>query len=372
MMGAKELTLFLGGDVMTGRGVDQILPHSCLPTIHEPVVSSALEYVVLAEQANGRIPRRVDYAYVWGAAREELHRERPDVRIINLETSVTTSENAYPKEINYRMHPGNVPVLAAAEIDCCVLANNHVLDWGREGLRETLDSLDRAGIRTAGAGWDLAAAQAPAVLDVGNGCRVLVFAFGTTDSGVPAEWAAAAGRPGVHLLQDFSGAAVECIARLVGATKRPGDLAVASVHWGGNWGFDIPPSHRRFAHGLIDQASVDVVHGHSSHHPRAIEVYRGRPIVYGCGDFLSDYEGIRGYEEFRPELVLMYFATIDCFSGRLVRLKLTPLQIRNFRLQHPSSGDRAWLRDTLDREYRRLGGYIAPGDDGWMLGWERS
>jgi poly-gamma-glutamate capsule biosynthesis protein CapA/YwtB (metallophosphatase superfamily) len=363
----EQLTLFLCGDVMTGRGVDQILSHSCSPWLHEPFVNSALQYVALAEQANGPIPRTVDYAYVWGAAREALDRERPDARIINLETSITTSDDADPKGINYRMHPLNVSILAAARIDCCVLANNHVLDWGRAGLVETLETLAQAGIPVVGAGRNLHAAQAPAVLEAGNGNRVLVFAFGATDSGIPTDWAADVERPGVHLLPDFSRETVGRIARLVLTMKCPGDVAVASVHWGSNWGYEIPPAHRRFAHALIDRAGIDVVHGHSSHHPKAIEVYRDRPILYGCGDFLDDYEGIGGYEEFRDDLVLMYFATVERSTGHLVRLKLTPLQIRNFRLQHPSAPDRAWLRDTLGRECRRFGSRIALRDDTWII-----
>src|SRR5262245_35993372 len=155
--------LFLCGDVMTGRGVDQILPRSCPPRLYEPFVSSAIDYVTLAERAHGPIPRPVDHAYVWGDALAICDEERPDARIINLETAVTTSEDAAPKGINYRMHPGNVPLLSAAGIDCCTLANNHVLDWGEAGLLETLDVLERAGIRTAGAGRDEATAQAPAI-----------------------------------------------------------------------------------------------------------------------------------------------------------------------------------------------------------------
>ncbi len=365
----EQITLFLCGDVMTGRGVDQILAHPCPPSLHEPFAYSALQYVALAEQANGQIPRSVDDAYIWGEAREVLDRERPDARIINLETSITTCDEADPKGINYRMHPANVPVLAAARIDCCVLANNHVLDWGSAGLMETLESLAQAGIRVAGAGRDLRAAQAPAVLEVGSGNRVLVFAFGVTDSGIPPDWAADTTRAGVHLLPDFSGRTVEGIARLVLAMKHPGDVAVASAHWGDNWGFGIPPAHRRLAHLLIDRAGIDLVHGHSSHHPKAIEIYRGRPILYGCGDFLNDYEGVRDYDEFRDDLVLMYFLTVDLSTHHLVRLKLAPLQIRNFRLQHPSASDCAWLRDTLDRECHRFGCRIAVGDDAWVVQW---
>lgn len=369
MSSRGRLTLSLCGDVMTGRGIDQVLPHPSPPDLYEAFMTSALDYVALAERANGPIPRPVDYAYVWGAALDVLERTRPDARIINLETAVTTSEAALPKGINYRMHPDNAPVLTVAGIDCCVLANNHVLDWGEAGLLETLDTLERAGIAVAGAGRDLRAARAPAVLDVERKGRVLVFGVGATDSGIPWSWAADPTRPGIHLLPDFSDEAVEGIAGMVSGWKRPGDIAVASIHWGGNWGYEIPAEHRRFAHALIDRARIDAVHGHSSHHPKAIEVYRDRPILYGCGDFLNDYEGIAGYAEFRIDLVLMYFPTFDLGTGRLLRLEMTPLRIRNFRLNRASPPDRAWLRDTLDRECGRFGHHVTLVDDVLALEW---
>src|SRR5215831_10032116 len=147
----SRVTLFLSGDVMTGRGIDQVLPHPSNARLHERYADSALEYVALAENANGRIPGPVDFAYVWGDALEQLQRFAPDVRIINLETSITTSEIYEHKEIHYRMHPANSPCLAAASVDCCVLANNHVLDCGSPGLIETLHTLHAAGLKTTGA-----------------------------------------------------------------------------------------------------------------------------------------------------------------------------------------------------------------------------
>ena len=164
---------------MTGRGIDQILPHPAPPVLFESYMRSALGYVELAERSSGPIPRPVDDAYIWGDALPELARIRPDLRIINLETAVTLSGDAEPgKGIHYRMHPANVGCLSAAAIDCCVLANNHVLDWGYSGLSETVDTLRRAGIATAGAGCDAAAAAAPAVLLAPGKGRVLVFACG--------------------------------------------------------------------------------------------------------------------------------------------------------------------------------------------------
>lgn len=363
----RGVTLFLCGDVMTGRGIDQVLPNSCPPHLFEPFARSALDYVDLAEREHGPIPRPVDFAYVWGEALPMLAQRRPDARIINLETSITTSERAADKGINYRMHPGNVAVLNAAAIDCCVVANNHVLDWGEAGLLETLDTLTRAGIRTAGAGRERRSAEAPARIELADGGRILVFGFAVDDSGVPSSWAAERARPGVNRLPALDAATVDHVAATVHAAKRPNDLVLASIHWGSNWGYEIPIEHRRFAHALVDEAGVDLVHGHSSHHAKAIEVYRERLILHGCGDFLNDYEGIRGYERFRSEITSMYFPTLAPDDGRLIRLELTPLVIRNFRLNRPSAEELAWIRATLDRECRRFDRRIVAREDSLLL-----
>jgi poly-gamma-glutamate synthesis protein (capsule biosynthesis protein) len=369
--GSPEVTLFLCGDVMTGRGIDQILPHPGEPRLYEPFVRSALRYLALAEMATGPIRRPVDFAYVWGDALAELDRVRPDARIINLETAVTAAEDAWRgKGIHYRMHPANAPCIAAAKIDCCVLANNHVLDWGYRGLAETLDVLHGARIRTTGAGRDEAEAAAPAAIDVPAKGRVLVFAFGMESSGVERKWAAAADRAGVSFLKDLSPESVERIAARVGAARRDGDVVVASIHWGGNWGYDVSPREREFAHRLIESAGVDLVHGHSSHHPRGIEVHRDRLILYGCGDFLNDYEGIGGYESFRPDLALMYFPTLDAATGRLARLVMTPTRIRHFRVNRGREDDARWLEGMLNREGGKLGTRVERQPDGTLeLAW---
>lgn len=362
-----SLSLFLCGDVMTARGIDQVLPHPGDPTLHEGYAASAGDYVRLAEKAHGPIPRPVDFDYVWGDALAEWRRAAPDVRLVNLETAVTTRDDwQRGKGIHYRMHPANVACLRAAGIDCCGLANNHVLDWGVDGLRETLDVLQRAGFATCGAGRDLAAAAAPALLVRPGVGRVLVFSYGATSSGIPASWAAAAGRPGVNLLPDLSRATLQGIAAQVVASKQPGDLVVASIHWGGNWGYGVPAAHRAFARALVERCEVDVVHGHSSHHPIGIEVYRERPILYGCGDFLNDYEGITNYAAYRSDLCLMFFLTMDTMNGRLRSLAMTPMQIRRFRLGRASRDDVQWLQRRLDHEGRVLGTRVELGGDGQL------
>ena len=358
------VTLFLCGDVMTGRGIDQVLPHPSDPRIYESYLKSAKGYVVLAEEVNGPIPKPVDFAYIWGDALAELRSRNPDTRIINLETAVTTSGEFWAGTgINYRMHPGNIPCITAANIDCCVLANNHVLDWGYTGLAETLTTIAGANLKTAGAGRNLAEAEAPAIIDVARKGRVLVFGFGDESSGVPPQWGARADRAGVNLLPDLSEATVQHIAAQISGYKRKDDVVVASIHWGENWGYHIPGEQREFAHRLVDLAQVDVVHGHSSHHPRPIEVYKGKPILYGCGDFLNDYEGISGYEEFRGDLTLMYFVTVDPATGQLLSLVMTPMQIRRFRLNDAQPSDVRWLQAVLDRESQGLGTRIRMLDE---------
>ena len=364
------IRLFLCGDVMMGRGLDQVLPHPGDPTLHESYMSSAMDYVRLAERRSGPLPKPVDCTYVWGAALDEWERRRPDLRIINLETSVTTSDDFDPKGINYRMSPGNAACLAPARPDCCVLANNHVLDWGPNGLVETLDVLKGLGLKTAGAGQTAAEAAAPAILQAPGGPRVLVVSCCTRTSGVPDIWAARPDDLGVNLIEPDV-AAAERLARGLERVRRAGDIVVVSVHWGPNWGYAVPPVHRRFAHALIDLAGVALVHGHSSHHPLAMEVHNGRLILYGCGDFLNDYEGIAGHEDFRPDLALMYFPSLDR-AGALTRLDIVPLQVRRFRLNRPAASDLAWIGRRLDRECRRFGGAVRQTRQGMALSWADS
>jgi poly-gamma-glutamate capsule biosynthesis protein CapA/YwtB (metallophosphatase superfamily) len=343
-----SVTLFLCGDVMTGRGVDQVLPHPGSPVLHEPYIRDAREYVTLAERANGAVPRPLESTYPWGHALGELLAPRVDVRIINLETSITSNDEAWPnKEIHYRMHPDNIGVLAAARIDCCCVANNHVLDYVDTGLHETLVTLERAGIDHAGAGRCAMEASSPAILEVPGKGRVLVFAMGSITSGIPPEWAATANHAGVNLLPDLSEQTAERMASAIREMKLPGDLIVASIHWGTNWGYEIPHEHITFAHRLIDEG-VDLVHGHSAHHPKACEVYRERLILYGCGDFLDDYEGISGYEAFRADLRLGYMTRLEQESGRLQVARLLPFQLKRFTLNRASPADAMWLCNLLN------------------------
>jgi poly-gamma-glutamate synthesis protein (capsule biosynthesis protein) len=368
----NPITIFMCGDVMTGRGIDQILPHPGDPVIHEPYMRSAKGYVEIAEEANGPIRRPAGFSYIWGDALKELERVAPDLRMINLETSVTKSDDYWKgKSIHYRMQPDNIPCITSANIDYCSLANNHILDWGYSGLTETLETLKEVNVKIAGAGQNRKEAQTPAVMEVKGKGRVIVFSYGSATSGITENWAALDDRAGVNLLRNLSDKTVQHIKEKVREVKQKGDIVVASIHWGSNWGYKIPCVQTEFAHKLIDYAGIDLIHGHSSHHVRPIEVYKEKPIIYGCGDFLNDYEGISGYEEFRDDLVLMYFVSMDPSTGSLVSMRMTPLQIKNFRLNRASKADVLWLRNILNRECKKFGtGVELSTDNALTLQWD--
>lgn len=365
----NHVTLFLCGDVMTGRGIDQVLPFPGNPRLHEPCMDSAAAYVALAERASGPMPRPIDFTYIWGDALQEFQREAPQAKVINLETAITQSDTHWQgKDVHYKMSPENIACLTAAGINCCVLANNHMLDWGFTGLLDTLEILDKTGIKHAGAGRNLREAQAPAILNGREGFRVIVFSLGSVSSGIPAEWSALEDRPGINVMETQSDDPVISLAKTIRDVKRQGDVVIVSMHWGGNWGYKVPPAQRRFAHRLVDETELNILHGHSSHHVKAIELYKGCLIFYGCGDFLNDYEGIESYESFRGDLGIMYFADVDPYAHRLLALRMIPTQIRRFRVNRASEIDSQWLEDLLNREGKRFGTRVKrSGENSLML-----
>jgi poly-gamma-glutamate synthesis protein (capsule biosynthesis protein) len=282
---------------------------------------------------------------------------------MNLETSVTRSEHLAPrKAIHYRMNPANLEALVVAGVDVWTLANNHVLDHGTTGLHETLHTLHAAGLRTAGAGRDEEEARRP-VLRRSPAGTVVVAAFAHVSSGVPLGWAAMPRRPGVALLPDLSDTTADAVSARLREAGGATALRVVSLHWGGNWGHHVPREHRRFARRLVD-GGVHVVHGHSSHHPRPLEIYRGAVILYGCGDLVNDYEGIGGYEGFRDDLRLLHLVRLSSTTGGVRAVTMVPFQARRLSLWHADPGDVAWLVDSLEGPCARLGTHLARTSEG--------
>ncbi|MGO9474880.1 MAG: CapA family protein [Rhodomicrobium sp.] len=201
----------------------------------------------------------------------------------------------------------------------------------------------------------LAEARWPAPIRTASHRRILVFGAGAENSGIPRHWAAAETRPGVRLLRDLSRETAQELASEVLAQREAGDTVVISIHWGSNWGHEIGRGQQAFAHALVDLGACDILHGHSSHHARAIEIYRGKPILYGCGDFINDYEGISGHEGYRGDLSAMYFADIGEADGTLEALTVVVFQMRRFRLRQASMRDVRWFQAEMNRHSQDYG-----------------
>ncbi|MGD9021164.1 MAG: CapA family protein, partial [Lysobacterales bacterium] len=358
--GDKDMKLLLCGDVMLGRGIDQVLPRPGDPKLQEHwrKVYDAREFIRRAQMKHGQIDKDRDAAYVWGDFLEEADGYAPDLRLVNLETAITAAGRAWPqKPVHFRMNPQNIDVLKTAKIDFCALANNHVMDWGQGGLEETIRTLDLAGIAHAGAGSGKGDAESPAILPVPGKGRVIVMSMGTASSGIPGAWAAGENRAGLNMVE-LHEACIERIRHLARGIRQAGDILVASVHWGGNYEPVVPQNQRQFARRLIDDAGVDIVHGHSSHHVRGIELHDGKLILYGCGDLVNDYEGMEKTPQrqaLAPDLGLMYFTRVSPADGRVTELQMVPVTMRRLRITRGSGQDAERLKQVLNRECLELG-----------------
>jgi poly-gamma-glutamate capsule biosynthesis protein CapA/YwtB (metallophosphatase superfamily) len=283
------LTLALIGDVMLGRGVDAALKHM----------------------------RPQD---MWGDVLPWLL--QADLRIANLECVLTRHAQPWTrswKRYHFRADPGAVRFLQAARIDACSLANNHILDYEARGLRDTLRTLDAAGIRHAGAGLDFGAAAAPALLEVhgASPCRVALIAF--TDN--QPDFAAGDRQPGTHYLEPALAADVlERVTHAVAQARAQGaDLVVFSNHRGANFVERPAPDFRRFARRVIE-LGADVYYGHSAHVCQGIEIHCGKPILYDTGGFIDDYAVDPLLRNDRSCLFNVMFG-----QGRLRRIELIPV-----------------------------------------------
>ena len=301
--------------------------------------------VMLGRLVNDRL-KVAEPAYPWGDTLPILR--QADVTFANLECVLADGGTPMPRKVyRFRSDVKNVASLRSAAIEVVGLANNHVLDFGADALREMLAALDQHGILRAGAGLDLEAARRPAVRRVGP-YAVGFIAF--TDN--QPDWEATGLAPGIHYAPvddaDAGDRRVADLLELVRRTKGRVQLLIMSAHWGGNWGSDVPPAHRSLARALIE-AGADVVFGHSAHIFRGVEIYRNRPIVYSAGDFVDDY-AVDPVERNDQSFVFL-LETSGSVPGKL---RLFPTEINHFqtRLARRSAGK---IAERMQRLSTQLG-----------------
>ncbi len=286
----EKLRLLFVGDVMLGRLVNQAL--SSLPPV-----------------------------YPWGDTLPLF--QQVDVRVCNLECAISDRGEPWsitPKTFHFRSDSKNVAVLKAASIDAVSLANNHALDFGYEGLLDTLDILRAANIQYAGAGKNIAEASEAAIWEA-KGKKLGLIALTDNEPG----WEATEDRPGIlYLPITLKGSRTEKLFEVVKKTREQVDILIVAAHWGPNWGYNPPAEQIPFAHALIDEG-VDIIFGHSGHIVRGIELYKGKPIMYCTGDFIDDY-AVDEVE--RNDQSFVFFVEVE--GRNITHLLLYPTIIQDF------------------------------------------
>src|SRR5918995_1159492 len=246
-----------------------------------------------------------------GAVREYL--SGADLTLANLENPVIRDAVYHPDATTFTGDLRLMPVLEQAGIDGVTLGNNHILDAGTTGLDETMGHLDDAGIAHAGAGMDLAEARRPMIFDL-DGMKVGVLSY----MGVPSyDWAwATRNSPGTApLLQKMMEQDVRRLRNEV-------DLVVVSPHWGVEYTATPEPQQVDFAHAAID-AGADVFVGGHAHWPKGIEMYRGKPIYYGVGNFLLD-------QSWSEETSTGIFAEVTLYEDEVIQTRPVPFVILDY------------------------------------------
>jgi poly-gamma-glutamate synthesis protein (capsule biosynthesis protein) len=312
-----SLTLALAGDVMLGRLVNESL-------------------------ARGK-----NYARPWGDVLPTLR--AADLFFVNLECVLTNrterwSDGGY-KPFYFRADPAAVRTLELGRVDVASVANNHIGDFGSEGLRDTLAALDRAGIAHAGAGIDRLSARQPALL-TRAGVRVAVVAF----ADYPVEWAATATAPGMNYTPvSLEPEYFDELKVALAVAREQADLVIFSIHWGPNMCERPSREFQAFAHAVID-AGADIFWGHSAHVVQGIEFRRGHPILYDTGDLVDDYAVDR---QLRNDLSAVFLLTVR--PPAVEDVEVVPVRIDDMHVNLAGGRDRDWFLERFNARCAELG-----------------
>jgi poly-gamma-glutamate synthesis protein (capsule biosynthesis protein) len=261
-----------------------------------------------------------------GEVRDYLH--SADLTLANFENPVIRDAVWHPDATTFTGDLRLLPILHQAGIDGVTLGNNHILDAGVAGLKETMVHLENAGISYAGAGMDLAEAREPMIFELGE-TRVGVLSY----QGVPNyQWAwATQSAPGTApLLQSVMREDIERVRPEV-------DLLVVMPHWGKEYMATPEPDQVKLAHAAID-AGADLLVGGHAHWPKGIEMYKGKPIYYGVGNFLLD-------QSWSEETSTGIFAEVTLYEDRVIQTRPVPFIMLDYAqpnfLVPDGGGDRA-------------------------------
>jgi poly-gamma-glutamate capsule biosynthesis protein CapA/YwtB (metallophosphatase superfamily) len=265
-----------------------------------------------------------------------------DLRIVNCECALTLSEQSVWKSgAVFRGEPDHVRALEAVPFEVACLGNNHVLDYGVPGLRDTLKVLRRRGIETVGAGLTDHEAHAPLTC-VSRGARIHIVNFCEGE-----DLTASQGGPGVF------GWDIDRVIALVRQCKATGGVVLAIGHCGLEY-VPYPPPYVVAAFRAIADAGADCVIGHHPHVPQGIEWRGGRPILYSLGNFAFYQHTDLHYRK------TGFFVTLRCARDRVTGLDVHPYRITDAGLRLLNSRERAAFDRAMNRLSRPFGSAAGP------------
>ncbi len=295
--------------VQAALEVVPVIQHTAVQNPQDPTVTLMFGGdVTLSDHFETVVGDRYDWAF------EKLDEYREaDVAMVNLENPLTRSTLRRPnKQFNFKADPEAVQVLTSGGIDIVNLANNHTMDYEAEGLIETLETLEKAGIRSVGAGRNITEARRPEILEV-KGQRIAYFGYYDADF-----HAADENTPGTNPRHD------QRVVEDIQAVRDQVDWIVVNYHWGvelaqypGDWQIDLAR--------LTIDSGADVVVGHHPHVLQGAEIYKGRPIVYSLGNFIFGGNSRTDYDTAVLKVSLK--------ADRKMKVEFLPVEVRQYQAQ---------------------------------------
>jgi poly-gamma-glutamate synthesis protein (capsule biosynthesis protein) len=223
------------------------------------------------------IPAFRTHGYAWAWTGLGGLFQDDDLTVVNLECPATEISAPIPKEFNFRCDPAALPTARRYGVEVANQSNNHAYDQGPDGLLDSLKQIRRAGLAPVGAGANRDEALEAAYFEL-KGWRVA--ALGIDEVLDPIDEVAGPDKPGTAAGHDFALAL-----RAIRDAAANADLVVVAIHWGVELDtqprdYQVTEAHRMIA------AGADVVFGHHAHRLQPLEMYQGRPIFYGLGNFV--------------------------------------------------------------------------------------
>lgn len=299
---------------------------------------------------------------VWGSLCPTLR--NLDGLFINLECCLSTGGEPWQqtdRPFHFRADPSwAIPALTSIDVSACALANNHILDFGEDALRDTVNHLETNGVSYAGAGLTRNDAFEPTRVTI-NGTTITFVSF--TDN--TPEYAASQTTPGtahIEIDRDNPDTRTAVKNSLDEVKAHEPDVLITSLHWGPNMVETPLDSFQQFARWLIDQGT-DIVHGHSAHIFQGIEVYQNSPILYDTGDFVDDYAVDPDLHNDRSFLFVLGFSD----TGAISTLRLIPTEIRNCVVHKASESAAEWSRERMRKLSQPFGTTFSEDDTHLLL-----